>query len=186
MSIKKPKRMTIMKIHGYFSVFFMALLFIYTLTGILYLLDSEGSNSIRTEITHLESWPVTEQQALDVMPQILKLVGEDELPDNYSDRRGHAWSDFTKSISLAQNPEDKTILVTVKTPDFMRQMLMIHKGNAGPLFTVLGICLGIYILLMLITGAWLSFKTKPMHRGSLMSAGAGILLVFISYCISSY
>lgn len=178
--------MTMMKIHGYFSVFFLALLFIYALTGILYLLDSKGSKSIRSEAVQLESWPISKQQALALMPQFLKRLDEKKLPDNYSDRNGHQWSDFTKSISLSQNPEDKTVLVAVKTPDFMYKMLMIHKGNAGPLFTVLGIALGIYILLMLITGVWLSFKTKPMHQGSLISAAAGVLLVFISYGISSY
>jgi uncharacterized iron-regulated membrane protein len=187
MSFIKPKRMTMMKIHGYTSVFFLVLLFIYALTGTLDLFDIEGSRSSHSEVVDLDKWPKSEKEALLVMPTILVQIGEEELPSHYSDRRGHEWSDLTKSISLSKKKGSKDIIeVTVKEPGFMRQMLMIHKGDGGPIFTVLGVALGIYLLLMIITGVWLTFKTRPMHSGSIISAVAGVLVVVLAYGISVF
>lgn len=175
-----------MKLHGYLSIFFLLLMFIYALTGTLYLFEIEGNKSTRSINLQLDTWPVNEEQALSVMPEILEKIGEDKLPSKYSDSKGHEWYGLKKSILLTQNDKNNSVLVTVSNSDFMRQMLMIHKGHGGPLFTLLGVALGIYVLLMLISGVWLSIKTKPMFRGSMISAGMGLVTVIVIYLITIY
>ena len=191
MSLTKPKRMTIMKLHGYLSVFFLMFMFIYALTGTLYLFEIEGNKTSRSvsfqlDSLGLDSWPESEKEALKVMPSILKKVGEDKLPSKYSDRKGHEWSALDRSILFAKTAENNSVLVTVSHSDFMRQMLMIHKGHGGPLFTVFGIALGIYILLMMISGVWMTIKTKPMIRGSKISALLGFGSAIVIYLITIY
>lgn len=195
MSLNNPKRMTLMKWHGYLSVFFLTLMLIYAATGTLYLFEYEGNKASRSITVEIAVWPSDEQQARLLMPALLEQVGEDKLPPNYSSRKGHEWYGFTKSIAITQeakpvpatvNGHEKTsVQVTVKTPDFMRKMLMIHKGKAGPVFTVLGVAVGIYTLLMLITGVWLTLRTKPMHQGSMVAAAIGLVTVIVSYLIAS-
>lgn len=175
-----------MKVHGYLSIFFLLLMFIYALTGTLYLFEIKGSQSSRSISFQLESWPMSEEEALSVMPEMLEKMGEEKLPSEYSDRKGHEWYGLKKSILLTQGDKNNSVLVTVSNSDFMRQMLMIHKGHGGPLFTLLGIALGFYVLLMLISGVWLSIKTKPMFRGNMISAGMGLVTVIVIYVITIY
>lgn len=175
-----------MKVHGYLSIFFLILMLMYALTGILYLFDIKGSQSSRSISFQLDYWPESETEALTFMPEILEKIGEKKLPRQYSERKGHKWYDLKKSILLTQGDKHNSVLVTVSHSDFMRQMLMIHKGYGGPLFTLLGIALGIYVMLMLISGVWLSIKTKPMLRGSFISAGMGLVTVIVIYLITIY
>jgi hypothetical protein len=186
MSLVKPKRMTVMKWHGYLSVFFLILMLLYSLTGTLYLFEITGNKTSRSVSLALDNWPASEKEALAIMPDILQKIGEEKLPKIYSDSKGHEWSALNKSILLTEDSENNSVLVTVSDSDFMRQMLMIHKGHGGPLFTVLGVALGIYLLVMIITGVWLSIKTKPMLRGSKISAFVGFSSVIIVYLITIY
>jgi hypothetical protein len=178
--------MTVMKWHGYLSVFFLILMLLYSLTGTLYLFEIEGNKTSRSVSLQLDTWPTSEKEALKIMPNILKEIGEKKLPNKYSDSKGHEWSSLNKSILLTENSENKSVQVTVSDSDFMRQMLMIHKGHGGPLFTVLGVALGFYLFVMIITGVWLTIKTKPMVRGSKISAFMGLASVIGVYLITIY
>ena len=174
--MKAKVRLLWMKLHAYFSCFFLPLTLIYILSGVLYMFDIRGD--VRQEYTYpvgIEKMPESESAAQEIVSEILAENDHMSLPSDYSDRRGaHNWYGFKQQVSLQAAKESEGFEVIVKEFDIFRSFLMIHKGHAGIWFWVLGIFLGLSLTFSLVSGVIITLQLPQLKKPSLAMIGAGL------------
>ncbi|MBL4802453.1 MAG: hypothetical protein JKY45_11215 [Emcibacter sp.] len=167
---KKVKfdRLFLMKIHGYISSFFLPIACLYVLTGTLYLFDVHGEK-ITTDYLpdSLMIFPQGQAEAESIIASFLETEKLPSLPDDYSYREGqHRWIGLRDAYILSHKGRKGRrgeVVLTHHEHGFWHQMVLIHKGHGGPIYTVFGILLGINLFLSLLTGAVIVLKTKLMR-----------------------
>lgn len=180
--MKSKIRLLWMKLHAYFSCFFLPLTLVYIVSGVLYMLDVKGEvkQEYRYEVA-LAQWPKTETEAANIVTSLLAKHQHLALPEEYSKRGGgHNWYGQKQHVGLKLNKETQSAQLLIEEYDFWRQMLMIHKSHAGLAFWILGILFGISLTFSLISGVVISLQLPQLKKQSMVMLAAGsATLVFL-------
>jgi len=180
-------RMLWIQWHAYLSCFFLPLALLYTLTGAIYLLGIEGGVASSSEF-ELAGRPASEEPAdlVEWLTPALKSQADRCVPEIYYRERGeHGWYNMRGGVhlTLPEDPE-KPVEVHVDNYDLWLQLVLIHKGVAGPLFVVLGVLLGVSLLFSLISGALVAVSMPKFKRQAWVYMGLGLLSLLLAYALT--
>ncbi|REL27486.1 hypothetical protein DXX93_13575 [Thalassotalea euphylliae] len=181
--MKSKIRLLWMKLHAYFSCFFLPLTLVYIVSGVLYMLDVKGEvkQEYRYDIT-LNEWPETENEAANIVTPLLAKHDHFALPEDYSKHGGgHNWYGQKQHVGLKLNKETQSAQILIEEYDFWRQMLMIHKGHAGIVFWVLGILFGLSLTFSLISGVVISLQLPQLKKQSMAMLAAGTVTLVVLF-----
>lgn len=191
MEQKKVKfdRLVWMKIHGYLASFFLPIAVLYVLTGTLYLLDVEGDKTMTDYSPQsMVTFPKTQAEAEEAINIFLEIEKLPPLPDDYSLRQGqHRWIGMRGAYILSHKGgkgRGGQVVLTHHENGFWRQMVQIHKGHGGQIFTIFSVLLGISLFISLLSGAVIILKTRLMQNTAYKIMGAGGLTLLAVYLIS--
>lgn len=181
--MKAKVRLTWMKLHAYFSCFFLPLTLIYILSGVLYLCGIKG------DVKHQASYLLTQssvienqQQAEQFVKPLLVTKGHSSLPSDYfPDGSGHSWYGYKHEVVLQLDNDKKPIELVVKEHDIWLKLLIIHKGYAGLVFWLLAIGLGISLTFSLLSGVVISLQMPQIKKTSLMMLFAGTATFIVAF-----
>ncbi|MGB0833327.1 MAG: hypothetical protein ACPGR2_02280 [Psychrobium sp.] len=183
--MKAKVRLIWMKLHAYFSCFFLPLTLVYIVSGVLYLFDIKGSvlKESRYEITSTVEVK-NQQQAELIAAQYLVDNNHASLPSDYfEDHSGHSWYGYKHEVILSLDENNVARELMVKEHDFFLKLLIIHKGYAGFLFWLLGIALGLSLTFSLISGVVISLQMPQVKNMSLLMLGAGSATLIVGFVI---
>lgn len=165
----------LVKIHLSLSALFAPFLLLIAFTGTSYLLSYKGS---------VETKLVTEIQTQNITAEIIKNTLS-SIDPSYTFEYTKGSSDKmitrpTTRVSYEFIKKDTGYEVYKVSPNFLKRIVEVHKGHGPSLLKWLQKILGICLILILITGVMISFKSKKHKRMSLgfMTIGSIILGLF--------
>ncbi len=124
------------------------------------------------------SWPDNQQQAKHQVQRYLTDNGLGHVPSMYYEEPHlHDWYDRKRELILLPGESDSTATLIIKEHDIWMQLLFIHKGIAGPAFTVLGILFGIHLFISAFTGVVLALQMPAIKKSSLLFTLTGTLVL---------
>ena len=143
--MKAKQRLLWMKLHAYFACFFLPITLLYIITGMLYFFDIEGENTAEFEylVPLAQGWPETDLAAKEIVLVSLADKNHAQLPSDYYLYKGtHDWYGHEQEVNLVPTDDKKIAKLIVNEHDFLKQLLIIHKGYAGNLFKLFSIMFG--------------------------------------------
>lgn len=175
-----------MQIHTYIACFFLPFLFLYVLSGVLYLFEVEGKSfdKVSQEVHLPQGWPSDEQQALTLVFEHVKQHQRLPLPPEYfvdKENEWLSWYGYKQEVTLYKTSDPKVGRLEMAKHDFVQQMMLVHKGHAGLVLLVLGIGLGLSLLTTMLSGVILAISMPKMKRTSLACVGIGSLLLIVLF-----
>lgn len=162
----------LVRIHLSLSALFAPFLLLIAFTGTSYLFSYKGS--VKTEL-------VTTINAQEISDSLIKktLISID--PDyNYEYTKGSTSKMITRPttrVSYEFIKVDTGYEVYKVSPNFLKRIVEVHKGHGPSLLKWLQKILGICLILILITGVMISFKSKKHKRLSLTFMGIGGIIL---------
>lgn len=192
--LSSKARILWIKWHAYLSCFFLPFALLYSLTGILYLLDFKGSETVLHSvfIETDQPLPETELSALEIYESALKMYPQlpIERPENFwHDDHLVSWWHFQGEVLLLPTISEsglKGFQIRVEEYNFLKQLHFIHKGLAGLAFKVFGIFMGLSLLISIITGAVIALVMPKLKRWAVISSGAGMSTLIMLYVVSYF
>lgn len=175
--------------HTYISCFFLPLVLLYVISGLLYLLGFEGgaasSEKIDIQLTEEQrvNFPKDEQAARQLFAQFYF----EKLPQQYyySDHLQSFW-DIHHEVMMTEPEADGHAHIIVETNNLMRQLIYIHKGLAGELFRWLGILLALSLVFSIISGVLVALAVPKMKVTAIRWISLGTLAVLLAYIVARF
>ncbi len=184
--MKSKARLLWIKLHTYFSCFFLPLTLLYIATGVLYLFDIEGGvrNEFEYEIALPNGWPTSESEAKTLMLPIVEKEKHGKLPpDFYLEDEYVGWYGYKQEIFITPTQDAHQAKLIVHKHDLWHQFLLIHKGHAGPLFWFFAIMLGASLVFSLISGLVIAIAVPKFRRSSVAFTVLGFFSVVFVFLI---
>ena len=180
------------KWHAYLSCFFLPFALLYSVTGILYLLDFKGSETVLHSVFIETDQPLPESEsaALELYESALKTYPQlpIERPENFwQDDHLVSWWHFRGEVLLLPTTSEvgqAGFQIKVESYNFLKQLHFIHKGLAGLGFKVLGIFMGLSLLISIITGAVIALAMPKLKRWSVISSTLGLMTLLLLFLVS--
>ena len=181
--MKAKTRLLWMKLHAYMACFFLPLTLVYILTGLLYFFDIKGevSKEIEYIVPLSQGWPENEQQAEKLILQHLADKDHLAFPQDYYWEGVHDWYGHEQEVILAKTDYPNMAEIHIKEHDFLLQLLIIHKGFAGPFFKVLSILFGISLAFTILSGVVITLQLPQLKLQSLLFIFAGGVTLLVGF-----
>ncbi|WP_096087363.1 hypothetical protein [Agaribacterium haliotis] len=188
--MKSKTRILWMQLHSYVACFFFPLALLYLLTGLVYMLGYEGEE---TELLHepfvLDSkdWPSSEAELKKLLEPLIAERGLGPFPPDFYNEEGKwlSWYGYKRAITLLPTENAGEYELEVIKHSFWKQLLLIHKSYAGPLFWVFSFSFGLSLLFSHVSGLVIALSSNKFRRSSLISLGAGALLFALLFIFAS-
>lgn len=183
--MKSRYRLLWIKLHTYFSCFFLPIAILYIATGVLYLFDIEGGVDEQFEYTVSlpKGLPNNEQETLDTISPFVQPT-EVSLPaDFYLEDEWIGWYGYKRQVYLEPSQDKQSAILHVKEHDLWHQFLLIHKGHAGPLFWFSAIMLGASLLFSLISGLVVAFAVPKFRKTAIQFTSLGFVALVAAFFI---
>ncbi|WP_444930991.1 hypothetical protein ACJJIF_04195 [Microbulbifer sp. SSSA002] len=181
--MKSRNRLLWIKLHTYFSCFFLPIAILYIATGVVYLFDIEGGvdEQVEYSISLPKGLPSSEQETLKVISPIVQ-PEEITLPaDFYLEDEYIGWYGYKRQVYLEPSEDKQSAILHVKEHDLWHQFLLIHKGHAGPLFWLSAIMLGTSLLFSLISGLVVAFAVPKFRKASVQFTSLGLIALVAAF-----
>lgn len=174
----KMKTISNHSLHLVLSLFFLPMIVIYAVTGIMYMAGTDGNFSSRIEIYLLkgEDAPPYAASCKELERRGVNLPEGKVRPF----KGKHVLGSLTDTHVLFEN-KGKDIQAEVIDPGIYPKLLLAHKGKAGILFTILGYGAALSLLAMYVTGILLMWRNRTKRRLMLTSAAVGLGIVIVAY-----
>ncbi|WP_157533436.1 hypothetical protein ACJJIP_09895 [Microbulbifer sp. VTAC004] len=181
--MKSRNRLLWIKLHTYFSCFFLPIAILYIATGVLYLFDIKGGAEEEYEYTLSlpEGLPKSETETLGVVspliePKQIALPSDFYLEDEYI-----GWYGYKREVYLEPNKDQNGATLHIKEHDLWHQFLLIHKGHAGPVFWLSAIMLGASLVFSLISGLVVAFAVPKFRKAAVQFTSLGLISLIIAF-----
>ena len=163
-------RKILVKIHLYFSAFFLPFLLLMAITGTSYLLSYKG------EVTKTMLKTITIDQD-DMTEEFIKSELA-KIDASYSYEYLKTKSDFamtrpTTRQSYEFEKNGNQVSIYEVRPNFLRSIIEIHKGHGPGLLKKLETVLGFGLIIILITGMLIAFTRKDHTRITVVMMSLG-------------
>lgn len=165
-------------LHLVLSLFFLPMIVIYAVTGIMYMAGTNGNFTSRIEVYSLNGSdsPPYAASCKELEQRGVKLPEGAVRPF----KGNHVLGSLTDTHILF-GKKGKDIQAEVVTPGIYPKLLLAHKGKAGALFCILGYGAALSLLAMYVTGILLMLRNRAKRRLMLTSAALGLGSVIVAY-----
>ena len=175
-----------MKVHALLACFLLPVCVMFFVTGLLYTL---GLDFASTSTTKTISAPASKPSLSEAVSLVEAQLKEDKIatPTGAASIRGKGdsgwqlqWGGAARDVSLAVDASGKATM-TVRESSLLRRMMQFHKAKGGAIFKWFGVLAAVGLLVILITGVWLSVQVKALKRLSLIFLGLGTVVWLILF-----
>ncbi|TLM77206.1 hypothetical protein ACONUD_12095 [Microbulbifer harenosus] len=183
--MKSRTRFLWIKLHTYFSCFFLPLAIMYLATGMLHMMDVDGGvrSEKQFEVTLPDGIPEAEEDVRAIMLPLMREKGQDmTLPADYyyePKERYIGWYGYKGQVYFEPLAEPEKAILHIKKHDLWHQFLLIHKGHAGPIFWVVGLLFGLSLLFSLVSGLVIAIAVPMFRRTSIVFTLLGVVALTV-------
>ena len=161
-------RKLFLNIHLYLAAFFLPFLLLMPITGVSYLLGEKGAKISRVEFSTNEVPPQDKTQ----QKEWIKNQFENNNIDfdwEYIKPNGNdlILRPSSKDHYIVSVQADKTDFIKIE-PNLLLKLIELHKGHGPALFKSLEISAGIGLILLTISGIFLSFYSRSLRKKFLL------------------
>jgi len=173
-------RATLKKLHLYIAAFLVPFIFLMSLSGGLEILGVKGNTD--KELIHTASKnslnfnsPTIQQD----VENLLEIIGVDTDIDHLKIANNTIYTRPTYTTYYALKRKGGKLNVYKYTPDFIKKLMVLHKGNGPAFYQFFQKLLVIGLLIVLSIGLWLGLATKKTRNKTILTfiAGAGLYLI---------
>lgn len=182
--MKSRTRLLWIKLHTYFSCFFLPLAVLFLTTGVLHYFHIEGGTRSHTEyrVALPEGWPKGEEETYALVTPNLKKHPQSKLPPDFYLEDGYAgWFGYRRDIHLEPTDDPNKAVMRVKEHDLLEQLMLIHKGYAGPVFWVGGILFAASLLFSLVSGLVVALAVPIFRKTSIFFTLFGLATLILVF-----
>lgn len=167
-------RKIITKIHLYLSAFFAPFLLVMAITGTCYLFGNKGK--LEKEI--VSSIAVGDEKInKEIVEAHIK-----EIDPNYSFeyikvKPGVFYTRPTTRDYFEIKKKGQAYIVYKVRPNLLASLIEVHKGHGPKLVKILEKIIGFVLMLILLSGVWLSLQLKRDRKITLVLMGSGFVVL---------
>jgi len=185
--MKAKQRLNWASLHTWFACFFLPFMLLYLSTGILYLFDIEGGvkQEYQYPLDLPSGWPNDEQNAKNLILPLIEQHNHGPLPPDfyYKKHQYLSWYGYKQEITLYPGDTPSQGVLKVLKHDTWHQLLLIHKGHAGPFFWFFGVMLGLCLLFSLISGMVLAVTVPRFKTAAIACTLAGTIALVMMFVL---
>lgn len=172
-----------LNIHLYLAAFFLPFLLLMPITGVSYLLGEKGAKVSRVEFSTNEVPPQDKNQ----QQEWIKNQFENNKIDfdwEYIKPNGNdlILRPSSKDHYIVSVQADKTDFIKIE-PNLLLKLIELHKGHGPSLFKSLEISAGIGLILLTISGIFLSFYSRSLRKKFLLPLIIGSIVTILAIII---
>jgi len=176
-------RKLFLNIHLYLAAFFLPFLLLMPITGVSYLLGEKGAKVSRVEFSTNEVPPQDKTQ----QKEWIKNQFENNNIDfdwEYIKPNGNdlILRPSSKDHYIVSVQADKTDFIKIE-PNLLLKLIELHKGHGPALFKSLEISAGIGLILLTISGIFLSFYSRSLRKKFLLPLIIGSIVTVLAILI---
>jgi hypothetical protein len=183
-------RMKLMTVHTLLAAFILPVAIMFLVTGALYTWGFKGSYSenvyevklrkpIRSEVSELTKVTQLELEKLAIhFPEgqpTLKVYGRHFLLE---------WTGSSKDVILEPTDNELMAKLTIKYTSWYRNLVQLHKAKGGVVFKIYAVIFAISIVVLLISGFIMAWRTPQLKRLTLISLIIGLCSFTIAVFLS--
>jgi len=174
------KRHHLITVHLILSTFFLPFLLMMPLSGVLYLTGLDKGEDPREEVFQVEAQiPESKEEREAFFRNLFKEKGIDFDFEYIRDRETQfTFRPSSRTHYVAHLKEPSTIVFEKVTPRFVTRMMELHMGHGPQLFRSFEILFGIGLIVIAISGIWLSFIVPAYRTKLFLSFCAGAVVFF--------
>lgn len=174
------------KIHGYISMFFLPMAFIYAVTGALIIVNERGNLAKEQHVLPLNQASFEDLAAQkQLISEFLRTRGEKDLPaGELKFSRGEIYWGQPSSINLSLKKGEKEgeAILDLRKPDFLFSLVILHRARGGRLFDYFGFAFAVAMIIMYISGIFIFWKIRSKRTAlSLTFLGGTLATVIVIY-----
>ncbi|MCK5884159.1 MAG: PepSY domain-containing protein [Bacteriovoracaceae bacterium] len=175
------KRQTIFNIHFYLSIFFAPFLLLIATTGTFYLFGNKGE----VESTLIkENVIVTSSNKKEQVSTILKSIDSSYTFEYLKDRGSSIQTrPTTRTYYNFKKISDGKFNLYKNQPNFLLKIIEVHKGHGPRLLNHFQKILGFGLMLIVLSGFFMSLRVKKRLKPLLISMGAGVIVLGALFCL---
>lgn len=179
---------TWVKIHGYVSIFFLPLAFIYAVTGALIIVDQRGALTKEKHVLQLENPSFEDLSAQKkLISDFLLQRGESSLPVGEPKLvRGEIYWGQPSSINLNFSHGEKPgeAVLDLRKPDLLFSLVILHRARGGRVFDYFGFAFALAMIAMYVSGIFIFWKIKAKRKALSFTFLGGTLITVLVIWLS--
>lgn len=174
------KKFSSHSLHLVLSLFFLPMIMVYAVTGLLDLAGTDGNFTSRVTVHELEGGdlPPYDDSCRELERRGVRLPEGKVRPFKGNYVLGSLTDDH-----ILFTGKGNSLRAEVVSPGIYPKLLLVHKGKAGWWFTFLGYGAVLSLLAVYVTGILLVWKNRGRRRLMLVSAALGIGAVAGGYLL---
>ncbi|NVJ49330.1 MAG: PepSY-associated TM helix domain-containing protein [Gammaproteobacteria bacterium] len=173
-------RRLLISIHLYLASFFAPILLLMALSGFFYLLDIKGSV---TETVVYEGAAESLTLGSDTqLSDVRALLDRLELDADVEYLRGNAKRVITRPTSKTHyliSTDDKQLVVTQREPNWIAQIIELHKGHGPYWFRLLQKVMAVGLIIIVLSGFLLGITSPALKKKSWWITASGLLVMVL-------
>ena len=183
-------RSTLMKAHALLAAFILPVAIMFFVTGALYTWGIKGDYVTNAHEIHLQK-PIQ-----DDLVELVALAKKELKRQNLETPTGQAkvkrigssfkleWTGSNMDIIIEPTSQPLIAKLEIKNTSLHRQFVQLHKAKGGEPFKVYAAAFAIALLLLLVSGFIMAWKTPKLRKLTLTSAALGIAM-FVAMVVAS-
>lgn len=175
------KALSSLSLHLVLSLFFLPMIMVYAVTGLLYMGGVDQHFTSHVEVYELS--PGDEPPYADSCRE-LECLGV-ELPDGkVRPFKGNYILGLMTDTHVLFLRTGNSLRAEVVKPGIYPNLLLVHKGKVGWWFSALGYGAAISLIMLYVTGIFLMWRNRRKRKLMLVSAALGTFAVVTGYLMS--
>ena len=169
-------RALLFKIHFYLSGFLAPFILLMALTGTLYLFGHKGE-TVESLVNEGISFNSSESKT----EQISNIIKEHDSSYKFETLKDRGSSIQTRPTTRTfynfKKEENGSYTLYKVSPDIHYRIIEVHKGHGPSLLKYFQKLLGISLMIIVLSGFWMSLKIKKRKKEFLLLSGAGFIFL---------
>ncbi len=176
-------RKLFLNIHLYLAAFFLPFLLLMPITGVSYLLGEKGAKLSKVEFVVNETPPLEKKEQDEWIKNQFKINNID-FEWEYIKPNGKDLILRPSSVDhyILSVEDNQTEFIKIE-PNLLLKLIELHKGHGPKLFKTLEITAGIALILITISGVFLSFYSRSLKKKFLLPLAIGSIVMLITIFI---
>ncbi|WP_278347505.1 hypothetical protein [Helicobacter pullorum] len=176
---------TWMQVHLYVSLFFIPMALIYAITGSLYIFNIRQNAGAEIKEVRIQD-TIPKGSEREVMLRILQ-ENKLEIPSNTEVRffkGSHSMGTLKYQVLLTQDKNSPSYTLRAIDRNWYGVLLLLHKAAGKYYFDILAVGFSIALVLLYLSGLFLTAFCKRDRKGSIIAIILGILVTTLAVYLS--
>lgn len=175
-------RSTLMKIHALLAALILPVALMFFVTGALYTWGIKGS--YEKTVHTIELTQALQPQLHDMQALVIDKLDTLSLPPPTGNAKvkqlgtsfSLEWTGSNRDVILEPTQNQLTARLTIKDTSWYRNLVQLHKAKGGTPFKVYAAFLASALIILLLSGFIMAWKTPRLRTPSVIASAVGIVM----------